>query len=91
MNKKYKYFVILFLIVFTFIAFGRIVGNDFINFDDEIYITKNQHVARKLVSNSHRALLLSTVHFLFLNKRSSEYKEVPGRKPAFNFILLNFW
>jgi len=44
MNKKYKYFIILLLIVFCFIAFGRILGNDFINFDDEIYITKNQHV-----------------------------------------------
>jgi len=32
------------LIVFSLIAFGRIAGNDFINFDDEIYITKNQYV-----------------------------------------------
>ena len=44
MNKKYKYFIILLLIVFCFIAFGRILGNVFVNFDDEIYITKNQHV-----------------------------------------------
>ena len=61
MNKKYKYFVILFLIVFTFIAFGRIVGNDFINFDDEIYITKNQHVQEGINSQTIKWAFTSVV------------------------------
>jgi tetratricopeptide (TPR) repeat protein len=28
----------------NFIAFGRIVANDFINFDDNVYITENNHI-----------------------------------------------
>lgn len=44
MNKKYKYFIVIFLIVFSLIAFGRILGNDFINFDDNKYITENNHI-----------------------------------------------
>jgi tetratricopeptide (TPR) repeat protein len=44
MNKKYKYLIIVFLIVATFVAFGRIVANDFINFDDDKYITENNYI-----------------------------------------------
>ena len=42
--KNVKYLVIIFLIVVSFVAFGRIAGNDFINFDDEGYITENNHI-----------------------------------------------
>lgn len=44
MKKKNIYLVILFLTVASVIAFGRIVGNEFINFDDGRYITGNHHV-----------------------------------------------
>src|SRR4030042_1761497 len=44
MDKKYKYLIIIFLIVASFTAFGRIVANDFINFDDNVYITDNSHI-----------------------------------------------
>jgi len=44
MNKKYTYLIIIFLIVTSFIAYGRILGNGFINFDDEVYLIKNQHI-----------------------------------------------
>ncbi len=43
-NKKYTYFIIIFLIVTSCAAFGRIAGNDFINFDDNKYITENNHI-----------------------------------------------
>src|SRR4030043_476134 len=43
-NKKYKYLIIIFLIVASFIAFGQILGNDFINYDDGKYITENNHI-----------------------------------------------
>jgi len=44
MSNKYKYLIIVFLIVAAFAAFGRIVANDFINFDDGIYITENNYI-----------------------------------------------
>ena len=44
MGKKYIYLMVIFLVVASFVAFGRIAGNDFINIDDDIYITENYHV-----------------------------------------------
>ena len=44
MNKKFKYLIVILLILISFIAFGRIVANDFINFDDDIYITGNNYI-----------------------------------------------
>ena len=44
MNKKYKYLIIVFLIVASFAAFGRIVANDFVNFDDDKFITENKNI-----------------------------------------------
>ncbi len=44
MNKKYKYLIIVFLITASFIAFSRIASNDFINFDDDKYITDNNYI-----------------------------------------------
>jgi len=43
-NKIRTYIIIIFLIVACCIAFGRILGNDFINLDDPGYITENYHV-----------------------------------------------
>jgi len=43
-NKKCIYLIIVILIISSFIAFGRIVGNDFINFDDDRLITENVNV-----------------------------------------------
>ncbi len=44
MNKKYRYLVVIFLIIASFISYGRILSNDFVNFDDNVYITENDHV-----------------------------------------------
>ncbi len=44
MNKKYKYLIIVILIVASIVAFGRIAANDFINFDDNIYIAESNHI-----------------------------------------------
>ena len=44
MNQKYKYFIVIFLIVASFIAYGRILGNGFVNYDDIGYITDNNHI-----------------------------------------------
>jgi protein O-mannosyl-transferase len=44
MKKKNTYLIVLFLIFISCVAFGRIAGNDFINFDDTAYVSKNIHI-----------------------------------------------
>jgi hypothetical protein len=44
MKKKYTYLVVIFLIVVSCATFGRILGNGFINSDDDLYITENNHI-----------------------------------------------
>ncbi|MDI6743367.1 MAG: tetratricopeptide repeat protein [Smithella sp.] len=44
MKSKHVYFVVIFLVVVSCAAFGRIAFNDFINFDDLHYITENRHI-----------------------------------------------
>lgn len=44
MNKKYKYLIVIALILAAFITFGRIVENDFINFDDNESIFDNNNI-----------------------------------------------
>ena len=52
MNKKHTYLIIILLVVACFVAFGRIIGNDFINFDDPRLITENSHVQNGFNSES---------------------------------------
>lgn len=44
MNKKHIYLVVIILIVACSISYSRILSNDFIHFDDNLYITENDHV-----------------------------------------------
>jgi len=44
MKKKYTYLIVIFLIVASFIAYSRILGNGFVSFDDHQYITENKHI-----------------------------------------------
>jgi tetratricopeptide (TPR) repeat protein len=44
MKNKYVYPIIIFLIVASCAAFGRVMGNDFNNFDDNAFITENIHI-----------------------------------------------
>ena len=44
MDKKYKYLIIIFLIVASFAAYSRILDNEFINLDDNTYITENNNI-----------------------------------------------
>ena len=52
MKKKYTYLIVIFLIVASCAAFGRVAGNDFINFDDDKYITGNNHIKAGINSKS---------------------------------------
>ncbi|MCE5211424.1 MAG: tetratricopeptide repeat protein [Deltaproteobacteria bacterium] len=42
--RKHAFVIIIFLIVVSCIAFGRVAGNDFTYFDDKEYITENNHI-----------------------------------------------
>ena len=44
MKKKNTYLIVLFLILISCVAFGRIAGNNFINYDDNKYITENNYI-----------------------------------------------
>lgn len=44
MGNKYKYLIVIFLVVASFIAYSQILGNGFINVDDNAYITENIHI-----------------------------------------------
>lgn len=52
MNDKYKYFILIFLTVASFIAFGRIIGNDFVNYDDNRLITENSYIQSGFTTES---------------------------------------
>ena len=70
MSKKYTYLIIIFLIAASCIAFGRIAGNHFINFDDPGYITKNYQIQSGLnfenIKWAFTAVVLSNWHPLTL-------------------------
>jgi protein O-mannosyl-transferase len=43
-SKNYSHLIVIFLIIASFVAFGRVLGNDFINFDDPVYVTQNTYL-----------------------------------------------
>jgi len=44
MTKKYTSLIAIFLIVFSFIVYSRILDNHFVNLDDNQYIVENNHI-----------------------------------------------
>jgi len=58
--KKYTYLIITFLIVASCAAFGRIAGNDFINFDDTAYVSENNHIQSGINPESIKWALTTT-------------------------------
>ena len=61
MKKKFFYLVIILLIIASCAAFGRIAGNDFINYDDDLYITENSHIQSGINQESIKWAFI-TVH-----------------------------
>jgi len=94
MNKKYTYLIIIFLIVTSFIAYGRILDNGFINFDDEVYLTKNQHIQTGLnaatIKWAFTAIVSSNWHPLTLLSHAldwSLFKDHAGGHHLVNLLL----
>lgn len=44
----WKYFICLFLILLTFVAFFQVRNNEFVNLDDNLYVTDNLYVCKGL-------------------------------------------
>jgi tetratricopeptide (TPR) repeat protein len=44
MKKKFTFLVAILLIIVSFITYSPVLGNDFINFDDNGYITENNNI-----------------------------------------------
>lgn len=63
MKNKRTYFIIVFLIIASLAAHGRILNNDFINYDDPLYITDNDHVRSGINSESIRWAFTSFVSY----------------------------
>lgn len=64
MNKKLFYLILVLLIVSSCMAFSRITGNDFINCDDDQYITDNYHIQAGIHPESIK-WAFTTTHFSY--------------------------
>lgn len=81
MDNKYKYLIVVFLIVVSFAAFGRILENDFINFDDNEYITENNYVKSGLNA--------ATMQWAFTTTVSNHWHPLTMLSHALDWSLFN--
>jgi tetratricopeptide (TPR) repeat protein len=92
MNKKYKYLIIIFLIVASFTAFGRIVANDFINFDDTVYLTENHHIKSGININTIKwafgAVVSSNWHPITLLSHALDWSLFGANAGGHHFVSL---
>ena len=44
LNKKYFYIICLLLVVATLAVYWQVLDNDFVNYDDDMYVTENIRV-----------------------------------------------
>ncbi|MBN1365321.1 MAG: glycosyltransferase family 39 protein [Syntrophaceae bacterium] len=51
-QRRYIYIVLILLAAASFVAFGRTAGNDFINLDDNKYITENNNIQSGFILKS---------------------------------------
>jgi Tfp pilus assembly protein PilF len=52
LNKKYFYIICLFLVVTTLAVYWQVLDNDFVNYDDDKYVTENAHVNKGVTFDS---------------------------------------
>jgi len=94
MNKNYKYLIIILLILTCIIAFGRILGNDFINFDDNVYITENNYIKAGFTSETIKwafsAVVSSNWHPLTLLSHALDWS-LFGANAAGHHLMSLLW
>jgi len=59
-NQKYVLLIMVILVAASCVAFGRIAGNDFVNFDDDYYITENIYIKSGINAESIKWAFAST-------------------------------
>ena len=52
LNKKYFYIICLLLVVATFAVYWQVLDNDFVAYDDDVYVTENIHVNKGVTFDS---------------------------------------
>ncbi len=94
MNKKPSYFIIIFLIVASCAAFGRIGSNGFINYDEILYITKNGHIQQGLNPESLKwaatAIVASNWHPLTLLSHMLDWSLFGANPSGHHLVSLLF-
>ncbi|KUG23968.1 hypothetical protein ASZ90_006231 [hydrocarbon metagenome] len=92
MKKKYTYLIVIFLIIASLVAFGRIAGNGFINYDEELYITENDHIKSGINPESIKwafsAVVCSNWHPLTLLSHSLDWSLFKDNAGGHHFISL---
>jgi hypothetical protein len=83
MNKKFKYLIIVFLIVASFIAFGRIGANDFISFDDDQYVTENNHIKS--------GINLESIKWAFTSSHAANWHPCQCFRTSFGQFASAYW
>ena len=65
LNKKYFYIICLFLVVATLAVYWQVLDNDFVIFDDDVYVTENAHV--------HKGVTFDGLTWAFTSSHSSNW------------------
>lgn len=66
MIQKYSYLIIIFLIITAYASFGRVANNDFINLDDNTYVTENRFIQEGFTCTS--------IKWAFVNRDSTMWQ-----------------
>ena len=91
-NKTYIYIIVTVLIVACLITYGRILGNGFINYDDNLYITENSHVRSGLTVDTVKwaftAVVSSNWHPLTFLSHAMDWSMFGDRAGGHHFVNL---
>ncbi|KKM23525.1 hypothetical protein LCGC14_1614330 [marine sediment metagenome] len=65
LKKKHFYIICLFLVVVTFAVYWQVLDNDFVIYDDDVYVTENTHV--------HKGVTFDSLTWAFTSSNASNW------------------
>jgi protein O-mannosyl-transferase len=74
-----RFFIVFLLILLTGIAYWEVRHNDFINLDDELYVTKNVHIKE--------GLTLKSAYWAFTTTQNGQWSPVAFLSHLFDYTL----